>query len=128
MPSAPTLLTESVPAMLQNLSVGLKTLSGELRWLVRSTIHAHEVRQVEKRIAQELTALGYSCEGHIRKAKGDTSKDAPAMVEITPELDQAFRQVDFLRDEIKRLEQELQDQRSRFIKKQSSTLEEHSAE
>ncbi|MFV0420759.1 hypothetical protein [Oleidesulfovibrio sp.] len=129
MPSAPTLLTESIPAMLQNLSIGLRTLSGELRWLVRSTVHAHEVRQVEKRIAQELVLLGRTSEEAIRAAKSvTTSKDSPASIEITPEIDLAFRQVDFLRDEIKRLEQELQEQRTRFIEKQRSSLEENSAE
>lgn len=110
-------MAETVRHMTGNLAAGLGVLSGELLWLVRGSIHAHEIRQIQRRQDQELKVLGSACE-HALSAENDPEQQGLSDKTASPEMDLAARQVRFLRDEIDRLKENAMADRARFIEKQ----------
>ncbi len=102
-------------ALLDNFRMGLRVLLDEMYELLRAAIHAHDIRQIKKRMAQELQILGEEFQ-HARATQNEEGH-SDSSVSITERMDLAYRQVDFLQDEIKRLEQNFHAEYTRTMEK-----------
>jgi hypothetical protein len=87
---------------------GFKVLASEAKWVFIKGFRRWEIRQMEKRLAEEYQNLGKNfAESH---AKGDVF-DAKAS-----DNDLTLKQISFLREEVAHLEQDLAATRAEYLK------------
>ncbi len=89
---------------------GWKIIFSELKWVCIKTCRVWEIKQLEKRLQQELYYLG-KCVFHQTRG-GSTQIDLQ-----DPETDLALKQISFLEEEISHLKEELNKTREEFINK-----------
>ncbi|MGE4440472.1 MAG: hypothetical protein AB7D27_03175 [Desulfomicrobium sp.] len=87
---------------------GFKLLASEGKWVFIKGFRRWEIRQMEKRLAEEYQNLGKSY-AEIR------SKDE-AFDPKSSDNDLTLKQISFLREEIAHLEQELASTRAEYVK------------
>lgn len=93
---------------------GWKIIFSEIKWAVIRTCRVWEIRQLKKRLNQELSYLGQSV--------FDQTRTDPARIDPNnPETDLALKQVSFLQEEISHLQNELDRTRREFINKRCGT-------
>lgn len=87
---------------------GFKLLASEGKWVFIRGFRGWEIRQMEKRLAEEYQNLGKSYTESQAKDEAFDPKSS--------ENDLTLRQISFLRDEIAHLEQELASTRAEYVK------------
>jgi ParB-like chromosome segregation protein Spo0J len=87
---------------------GFKLLASETRWVFIRGLRRWEIRQMEKRLAEEYMNLGKSYAAC--QAKGE------AFDPKTSDNDLTLKQIGFLQEEVAHLEQELAATRAEFVK------------
>jgi hypothetical protein len=87
---------------------GFKLLASEGKWVFIKGFRGWEIRQMEKRLAEEYQNLGKS---YAECQTRDEAFDPKAS-----DNDLTLRQISFLRDEIAHLEQELASTRAEYVK------------
>lgn len=92
--------------VLRNLRIGLRVWLGEMKLLLVGAGRAFELRQLQRRLDEECTALGRHTAEHLA-ASGEEA--------VPPSFDmiRSARQVQFLQDEILRLRSEQEDAANR---------------
>lgn len=85
--------------VLETISLGLRVWWSEMRWLLREALGALETRQLVKRMAQERARLA--------------GPQAPGL--SAADREQAVRQIAFLEEEIRRLDQDRAARREHFV-------------
>ncbi|MFP4168120.1 MAG: hypothetical protein ACLFSY_04640 [Desulfonatronovibrionaceae bacterium] len=94
--------------------LGWKIILSEIKWAVVRTCRVWEIRQLQKRLRQEFSYLGESV---YRQITNDPTRVDPD----EPETDLALKQVSFLQEEIRHLQEELNRSRQEFINKRCGT-------
>lgn len=87
---------------------GFKLLASETRWVFIRGLRRWEIRQMEKRLAEEYMNLGRSFAAC--QAKGE------AFDPKTSDNDLTLKQISFLQEEVAHLEQDLAATRAEFVK------------
>lgn len=87
---------------------GFKLLASEGKWVFIKGFRRWEIRQMEKRLAEEFTNLGKNYAAS--QAKGD------AFDPKASDNDLVLKQISFLQEEIAHLEQELAATRAEYVK------------
>ena len=87
---------------------GFKLLASETRWVFIRGLRRWEIRQMEKRLAEEYVNLGKSYAAS--QAMGE------AFDPKTSDNDLTLKQISFLQEEVAHLEQELAATRAEFVK------------
>ena len=98
--------------MLKNIAKpvvnGFKLLASEGKWVFIKGFRSWEIRQMEKRLAEEYQNLGKSyAESHTKGAAFDPKAS---------DNDLTLKQISFLQEEIAHLEQELASTRTEYVK------------
>lgn len=91
---------------------GFKVIASETKWVFVKGIRRWEIKQMEKRLAEEYQTLGKNCAATY--AKGDDFDPKSS------DNDLALKQIEFLREEIAHLEQDLAATRSEYIRNRMS--------
>ena len=87
---------------------GFKLLASEGKWVLIKGFRSWEIRQMEKRLAEEYQNLGKSyAESRTRDEAFDPKSS---------DNDLTLKQISFLREEIAHLEQELASTRAEYVK------------
>lgn len=94
---------------------GFKVLASEAKWRAIRGFRRWEIKQLEKRLAEEYQTLGKS---YAQAAAQGTEFDPK-----TSDNDLTLRQITFLQEEIIHLEQDLTAAREDFVKKHAPTTE-----
>jgi ParB-like chromosome segregation protein Spo0J len=87
---------------------GFKLLASETRWVFIRGLRRWEIRQMEKRLAEEYVNLGKSYAAC--QAKGEAFDPKASDNDLT------LKQISFLQEEVAHLEQELAATRAEFVK------------
>ena len=87
---------------------GFKLLASETRWVFIRGLRRWEIRQMEKRLAEEYVNLGKSYAACQIKGEAFDPK--------TSDNDLTLKQISFLQEEVAHLEQELDATRAEFVK------------
>jgi uncharacterized small protein (DUF1192 family) len=87
---------------------GFKLLASETKWVFIRGFRRWEIRQMEKRLAEEYQNLGKSYAESLAKGEAFDPK--------TSDNDLTLKQVAFLREELAHLEQELATTRAEYVK------------
>ncbi len=96
---------------------GFKLLASEGKWVFIKGFRRWEIRQMEKRLAEEFQNLG--------KSYVESQTRGEAFDPKSSDNDLTLKQISFLQEEISHLEQELSPSRTEYVKSRS---EEHGAE
>jgi uncharacterized small protein (DUF1192 family) len=97
--------------LLQPVVNGFKVLASETKWVFIKGVRRWEIRQMEKRLAEEYQNLGQSYAAAL--AKGGNFDPQASDNDLT------LKQIAFLREEIAHLEQDLATTRAEYVKKRS---------
>lgn len=121
---------ESAPApkagnIATNTLFGFRVLLGELKWLAIKSLRALELRQLQKRLAEENKALG---EAYIAQSESLGALGGDEPVQPSEEMQLAHKQIMFLQDEIAFLEKGLAEQRGEYISHRKQALGLHDGE
>lgn len=93
---------------LNSISDGFKVLASEAKWVFIKSFRLWEIKQMKKRLAEEYQTLGTSFANcHITNTAFDPN---------TSDNDLTLKQIAFLLEEIKHLEEELATTRSEYVK------------
>ncbi len=87
---------------------GFKLLASEGKWVFIKGFRSWEIRQMEKRLAEEYQNLGKS---YVASQAAGTAFDPKAS-----DNDLTLKQINFLLEEIAHLEQELASTRAEYVK------------
>jgi ParB-like chromosome segregation protein Spo0J len=90
---------------------GFKLLASEGKWIFIKGFRIWEIRQMEKRLAEELQNLG--------KNYADSQAKGEAFDPKVGDNDLTLKQISFLQEEINHLEQELSSTRAKYVKSRS---------
>ena len=93
---------------LKPVTNGFKLLASEGKWVFIKGFRRWEIRQMEKRLAEEFQNLGRSYAAS--HTKGETFDPKASDNDLT------LKQISFLQEEIAHLEQELASTRAEYIK------------
>lgn len=96
--------------LLNPVITGFKVLVSETKWKGIKSFRRWEIRQLEKRLAEEYQNLGSSFADAA--AKGETFDHKSSSNDLT------LRQITFLKEEIAHLEEDLVSARAEFVHKQ----------
>lgn len=99
--------------ILKPMENGFKVMASESKWFFIQGFKRWEIRQMRKRLTEEYATLGCS---YTQAQDRGTDFDPKAS-----EHDLTLRQITFLRDEIKHLEDALAETRVQFLKKTPDT-------
>lgn len=91
---------------------GFKLITSETKWVFIKGFRRWEIRQMEKRLAEELLTLGKSYAAS--QAKGEIFDPK------TSDNDLTLKQISFLQEEINHLEHELAATRAEYIKSRAN--------
>lgn len=105
-----------VADMLGNLLTGLRVLGGEMKWLALKGLRSLEIRQMEKRLAEEFQALGRAVAGALDGAA--ESESAP----LDDEARLSLKQIAFLNEEVAFLRKERDRLREDLLQKRREDL------
>ena len=103
------------PGVFGTLALGLKVLGSELALLASTGVRALELRQMRRRLSEEYALLGRLT---ARRAEAQEAGHGAAGEEAAPsqeEVDLALGQIDFLKQEIARMEAEREQHRETFL-------------
>jgi len=93
--------------MIQPVLNGFKVMASESKWVCIKGFRRWEIRQMEKRLAEEYQTLGRSyASGH---AKGEAFDPQSSDNDLT------LRQIAFLQEEIAHLQREMEATRAEFV-------------
>ena len=87
---------------------GFKLLASETRWVFIRGLRRWEIRQMEKRLAEEYMNLG--------KSYAACQANGEAFDPKTSDNDLTLKQISFLQEEVAHLEQDLAATRAEFVK------------
>ena len=87
---------------------GFKLLVSETKWVFIQGFRRWEIRQMEKRLAEEYQNLG--------KSYAESQAKGEAFDPKTSDNDLTLKQVAFLREELAHLEKELEATRAEYVK------------
>lgn len=96
--------------LLKPVITGFKVLASETKWRGIKGFRSWEIRQLEKRLAEEYQNLGISV--------ADAATTGKIFDPKSSSNDLALRQITFLKEEIAHLEEDLVSARTEFVKKQ----------
>jgi hypothetical protein len=99
-----------------NLAFGLKVLGDEARYLALNGLRGVEIRQMEKRLAEECAALGEL----VASAVGPDPEPATAPLDDAARL--SLKQIAFLREELALLRSQREGLRAEVLARRSRTL------
>lgn len=108
------MFTDTIQAVVD----GFNVLIGESRWNCIRLLRRFEIRQLEKRLAEEHQTLGQSCAAALKQ--GETFDPTQDSNDLT------LRQITFLREEIEHLEQELETLHTKYATRHQSKEEKQS--
>jgi hypothetical protein len=94
-----------------NVSLGLRVVGSELKWLFLRILRNWEISQLRRRLEQEYALLGRT----EAEAAGLDVSASPARTHIFDEKELALKQIAFLLDEIGFLSTQIQEERSAYI-------------
>ncbi len=97
-----------LPDMIKPVTTGFKLLASETRWVFIRSVRRWEIRQMEKRLAEEYQNLGKNFAES--RAKGEAFDPG------TSDNDLTLKQIAFLREELAHLEQDLEATRLEYVK------------
>ena len=87
---------------------GFRLLASETKWVFIRGFRRWEIRQMEKRLAEEYQNLG--------KSYAESLAQGAAFDPKTSDNDLTLKQISFLREELEHLEKELEATRAEYIK------------
>jgi ribosomal protein S13 len=90
---------------------GFKLLASETKWVFIKAFRRWEIRQMEKRLAEEHQTLGKSYAQSVADAKDFDPKAG--------DNDLTLRQIAFLREELAHLEQDLEATRAAYVRERT---------
>jgi hypothetical protein len=93
---------------LKPVTTGFKLLASETKWVFIKGFRRWEIRQMEKRLAEEFLNLGKSYAAS--QAKGEAFDPKSSDNDLT------LKQISFLQEELGHLEQELASTRADYVK------------
>lgn len=102
--------------MLTPVENGLKVMACESKWFFIEKFKRWEIRQLQKRLAEEYATLGRT----VAEAQDSGTDFNPK----ASEHDLTLRQIAFLRDEIKHLEEALAQAHATHLKKSTAPSDE----
>ena len=94
---------------------GFKLMASEAKWVVIKCLRSLEIRQLRKRLGEELQTLG--------KAFADAQSRAELFDPTTSDNDLILKQISFLQQEIDHLEKELAATRAEYVHNRSGDSE-----
>ena len=97
--------------MIKPVTTGFKLLASETRWVFIRSVRRWEIRQMEKRLAEEYQNLGKNFAES--RAKGEAFDPG------TSDNDLTLKQIAFLREELAHLEKDLEATRTEYIRGRS---------
>lgn len=115
--TSPTTLRD----LLGNLRTGLLVVADELKWIVLRALRSLEIRQMEKRLAEEQAALGRAVAEAV--AKDAPGEEAPASAPLGPDAHLCLKQIAFLGEELAYLQAERDRLRQDLLARRRSTLD-----
>ncbi len=101
--------------LLKPIVDGFKVIVSEAQWVFIKGFRRWEIKQMQKRLAEEYQTLGSS---YADCAANNTIFDAKSS-----ENDLTLKQIVFLKEEITHLEKDLSSSREEFVKNRSAKLE-----
>lgn len=102
-----------VADMFGNLLTGLRVLGGEIKWLALKGLRSLEIRQMEKRLAEEFQALGRA----VAQSLDGAAESASAPLDDEARL--SLKQIAFLNEEVAFLRKERDRLREDLLRKRS---------
>lgn len=94
--------------MIKPVTTGLRLLASETKWVFIRGFRRWEIRQMEKRLAEEYQNLG--------KSFSESRSRGEAFDPATSDNDLTLKQIDFLREELAHLEADLDATRNAYVK------------
>lgn len=94
--------------MIKPVTTGFKLLASETRWVFIRSVRRWEIRQMEKRLAEEYQNLG--------RNYADSRDKGEAFDPGTSDNDLTLKQIAFLREELAHLEQDLESTRLDYVR------------
>ena len=115
--TSPTTLRD----LLGNLRTGLLVVADELKWIVLRALRSLEIRQMEKRLAEEQAALGRAVAEAVANAA--PGEEAPASAPLGAEALLCLKQIAFLGEELAYLQAERDRLRQDLLARRRSALD-----
>lgn len=121
MPQSNKTSEHSASGLFDTLRTGLSVLGDELKWICIKALRSIEIRQMEKRLEKEYTALGKAMHSEL-SSKKTSDAEATQAVAISTDMTLCLKQIEFLQEEIAFLRKECSKKRESLVSERISKM------